>query len=100
MNEEATEDREPHSLVARRQEQWAEHAAFTDALADDGFVILDGPLREQEEQFLFIFGPENAGTHAGTVEERLADDLWTRLGIARTAAIASVENWDILGQSA
>ena len=33
----------------RQQEQWAEHAAFMDALADDGFVILGGPLGEQEE---------------------------------------------------
>lgn len=102
MNEEATEDREPHSLVARRREQWAEHAAFTGVLADDEFV-LGGPLGGQEEQFLFNFGPENAATNAGAVEERLADDLWTcvgtRLGRARTASIASVESWDILWQS-
>jgi hypothetical protein len=41
------------SRPMRQQEQWAEHApqhaAFMDALADDGFVILGGPLGEQEE---------------------------------------------------
>ena len=62
-----------------------------DALADNGFVILGGSLREQEEQFLFVIAAENA------VEARLADDPSTRLGKARTA---SVERWDILWQSA
>jgi uncharacterized protein YciI len=81
------------SRPMRQQKQWAEHAAFMDALADDGFVILGGPLGEREERLLFIFAAENAGA----VEERLADDPWTRLGIARTA---SVESWDILWQSA
>ncbi len=81
------------SRPMRQQEQWAEHAAFMDALADDGVVILGGPLGEQEEQFLFIFAAENAGA----VEARLADDPWTRLGIARTVL---VERWDILWQSA
>jgi len=32
------------SLPMRQQEQWEKHAAFMDALADDGFVILGGPL--------------------------------------------------------
>lgn len=81
------------SRPMRQQEQWAEHAAFMDALADDGFVILGGPLGEREDQFLFIFAPENAGA----VEARLADDPWTQLGIVRTV---SVEHWDITVQSA
>ena len=33
-------------LPLRQQEQWDEHAAFMDALAEDGFVILGGPLGE------------------------------------------------------
>ena len=31
-------------LSMRQQEQWEEHAAFMDALVDNGFVILGGPL--------------------------------------------------------
>jgi hypothetical protein len=30
-------------LPMRQQEHWEEHAAFMDALADDGFVILGRP---------------------------------------------------------
>jgi uncharacterized protein YciI len=81
------------SRPMRQQEQYEEHAAFMDALADDGFVILGGTLGEREERFLFIFAAENADA----VKERLAADPWTRLGIVRTV---SVERWDITVQSA
>ncbi len=81
------------SRPMRQQEQYEEHMGFLDALADDGFVILGGPLGEREERFLLIFAAENAGA----VKERLADDPWTRLRIVRTA---SVERWGILVQSA
>jgi uncharacterized protein YciI len=81
------------SRPLRQQEQYEEHMAFLDALADDGFVILGGTLGEREEQFLFIFAAENAGA----VEERLAEDPWTRLRIVRTV---SVERWNITVQSA
>ena len=46
-------------LPMRQQEQWEEHAAFMDALADDGFVILGGPLGDGEEKFLFIIVAES-----------------------------------------
>jgi len=38
----------------REQEKWAEHAAFMDALADDGFVILGGPLGDGTEVLLIV----------------------------------------------
>jgi len=28
----------------RAQERWEDHAAFMDGLADDGFIVLGGPL--------------------------------------------------------
>ena len=46
-------------LPMRQQEQWEEHAAFMDALAEDGFVILDGPLGDGEEKFLHIIAAES-----------------------------------------
>jgi len=73
----------------RQQEQWEEHAAFMDALADDGFVILGGPLGDGEEKFLLIIATDSDQT----VEVRLADDPWTPLRMLRTAA---VERWEIL----
>jgi uncharacterized protein YciI len=76
-------------LPMRQQEQWEEHAAFMDALADDGFVILGGPLGDGEEKFLHIMAAESEQA----IEVRLADDPWTPLRLLRTA---SVERWEIL----
>jgi hypothetical protein len=36
------------------QEKWAEHAAFIYALADDGFVVLGGPLGDGARILLII----------------------------------------------
>jgi uncharacterized protein YciI len=76
-------------LPMRQQEQWDKHAAFMDALADDGFVILGGPLGDGEEKFLLIMAAESEQA----IEVRLADDPWPPLRLLRTAA---VERWEIL----
>jgi uncharacterized protein YciI len=73
----------------RQQEQWEEHAAFMDALADDGFVILGGPLGDGEGKFLLIIAAESELA----IEVRLAEDPWMPLRLLRTAA---VERWEIL----
>jgi uncharacterized protein YciI len=73
----------------RQQEQWAEHAAFMDALADEGFVVLGGPLGNGEKTFLLIMAAESEQA----IESRLANDPWTPLKLLRTA---SIERWEIL----
>jgi uncharacterized protein len=73
----------------RQQEQWEEHAAFMDALADDGFVVLGGPLGDGEKIFLLIIAAESQQA----IESRIADDPWTPLRLLRTV---SVERWEIL----
>ena len=73
----------------RQQRQWDEHAAFMDALADEGFVVLGGPLGNGEKVFLLIIDAQSEQEIAA----RLADDPWTRVGLLRTA---SVERWEIL----
>jgi uncharacterized protein YciI len=75
-------------LPRRQQKQWDEHAAFMDALVDDGFVILGGPLGDGKK-VLLIF----AAKSEQEIAARLADDPWTPLRILRTA---SVERWEIL----
>ena len=35
-----------HSRARREQAGWSEHAAFMDALAEEGFVVLGGPIGE------------------------------------------------------
>jgi uncharacterized protein YciI len=75
-------------LSMREQEQWDEHARFMDALADEGFVVLGGPLDNGEKVLLII----NAESRQA-IEARLADDPWTPMGLL---PIAKVERWKIL----
>ncbi len=76
-------------LPMRQQEQWKEHAAFMDALADEEVVILGGPLGDGEEKFLLIMVAESVQA----IEIRLAQDPWTLLQLLR---IVSIEHWEIL----
>lgn len=78
------------SLPMRQQEQWEAHAAFMDTLADEGFVILGGPLwgGDRHKALLIV-----AADSVQAIEDRLAADPWTTLRILRTAAI---ERWEIL----
>jgi uncharacterized protein YciI len=75
-------------LPRRQQKQWDGHATFMDALADEGFVILGGPLGDGK-RVLLIFAAESEQEIAA----RLANDPWTPLKMLRTA---SVERWEIL----
>jgi uncharacterized protein YciI len=75
-------------LPMRQQELWDEHAAFMNALVDDGFVVLGGPLGGGEKILLIIDAESEQA-----IEARLADDPWTPLGLLR---IAKVERWEIL----
>ena len=72
----------------REQEKWNEHARFMNALAEDGFIVLGGPLDDEEKVLLII----NAESRQA-VEARLADDPWRPMGIRR---IAKIERWEIL----
>ncbi len=76
-------------LPVRQQEQWGEHAAFMDALADEGFIILGGSLGNGERRFLHVITAENEQA----IEARLADDPWMPLRLLRTVSIV---HWEIL----
>ena len=76
-------------LSMRQQERWDEHAAFMDALANEGFVVLGGPLGDGEKLFLLIIDAESEQE----ISARLADDPWVPMRLLRTA---SVERWEIL----
>ena len=77
------------ALSLRQQAKWDEHATFMDALVENGFVILGGPLGDGEKAFLLII--EAASEQE--IHARLAGDPWTPLGLLRTAKI---ECWQIL----
>ena len=58
------------------QDEWAEHAAFMNALAEEGFVVLGGPLGDEQRILLVVDADSKE-----EIKRRLADDpaLRTRL---------------------
>jgi hypothetical protein len=79
----------PEWLAGRpleEQTRWDEHAVFMDALVDDGFIVLGGPV-----------GDENRVVHAveaeseDAIRERLALDPWSETHLV----VESIEPWTI-----
>jgi uncharacterized protein YciI len=57
----------------REQARWDAHAAFMDALAEEGFVVLGGPIGEGDgENVLLVLDADSEAT----VRARLAEDPW------------------------
>jgi uncharacterized protein YciI len=77
----------------RAQPQWSEHAAFMDNLADDGWIVLGGPVGEEEEEFLFAVKARDEEE----IRARLARDPWSQ---AQMLQIRSIHRWTILLESA
>src|SRR5215468_11267639 len=76
------------ALPMRAQALWAEHAAFMNALAAEGFVVLGGPVGAGDEVVLVIDAPSEE-----TLRTRLAADPWSESGLLE---IGRVEPWTIL----
>jgi len=72
------------------QKGWTEHAAFMDALTDEHFVILGGPLRNYSKHraLLILSAPNEV-----VLRKRLAEDPWMRTGVLRTIEIY---HWEVL----
>jgi uncharacterized protein YciI len=69
----------------------SDHAAFMDALADDGFVLFAGPLAGTERGRLRALLIVDAECEA-EVHRNLADDPWT---ISQELEITSIERWNV-----
>ena len=72
----------------RDQALWAAHAAFMNALAAEGFVVMGGPLGTGEDVLLVIDAASE-----DIIRARLAADPWTE---ARLLVIKSVQPWTVL----
>ena len=72
----------------REQEGWEEHARFMDALVDEGFIVLGGPLDGEREVLHAI-----SAASEDDVRRRLAEDNWAQSGML---TIKSVQPWTIL----
>jgi uncharacterized protein YciI len=77
-----------HSRRRREQSGWDEHAAFMDALVDEGFVVLGGPVGEGDgDDTLQVVDAESEAA----VRARLADDPWGE----DMLMTKSVEPWSV-----
>jgi hypothetical protein len=65
------------------QALWTEHAAFMDALFEERFAALVGPLEGTRDALLIL-----RASSAGEVAERLARDPWTASGHLVTRQIS------------
>jgi uncharacterized protein YciI len=72
----------------REQDGWEEHARFMDALVDDGFIVLGGPVGDEREILHAVWASSEQD-----VRERLAEDNWARTGMLK---VRSVEPWTVL----
>jgi uncharacterized protein YciI len=68
------------------QTSWAAHAAFMDGLVDSGFVVLGGPLSDEDRVVLAIEADSEE-----TVRETLGADPWSGTHLL----IESIDAWTI-----
>jgi uncharacterized protein YciI len=75
----------------REQEGWSEHAKFMNGLAEEGIVVLAGPLGNGAPVYraMLIFDADTERTIRAQVEA----DPWTSLEVLTTV---SVDRWDVL----
>lgn len=72
----------------RAQDDWDAHAAFMDALAAEGFVVLGGPVGDGTLVLLVIQAEAEQ-----EIEARLSRDPWARMDSLR---IVRIEPWEVL----
>jgi uncharacterized protein YciI len=76
------------SRSRREQAGWNEHATFMDALVEEGFIALGGPIGHGDgENVLLVVDADSEGA----IRARLADDPW--LGTVLT--IESIRPWSV-----
>jgi len=78
------------SLGMRAQEQWPEHVEFINGIAEEGFLIVAGPVGDGNPYRAMLVVSADDERQAAA---RLEDDPWTIAGVLETK---SVERWDVL----
>jgi uncharacterized protein len=75
----------------QEQAGWPEHLEFMNALAEDGFIVVGGPLSDGRRALHIV----NARSET-EIRRRFDDDPWTAM---KLLSIVSVEPWQaLLGQ--
>jgi len=76
-----------NSLPMEEQEDWQSHAAFMNALQNEGFVLLGGPLEGTLDVLLII-----RANDAEEIRSRLSGDPWSHTDLLR---ITRVVHWTL-----
>jgi uncharacterized protein YciI len=74
------------ALSLEQQSGWVEHAAFMDSLVERGFVLLGGPLADEQRVVLAIEADSE-----DEVRTTLARDPWDQTHLV----IDSIDRWTI-----
>jgi uncharacterized protein YciI len=74
------------SRPLEHQTDWREHATFMNALVDDGFIVLGGPLAD-EVRVAHVIEAESEQA----VRDTLARDPWSESHLV----VASIEPWTL-----
>lgn len=69
----------------RGQDAWDEHAAFMDALVDEGFIVVGGPVGSGEQTLHLIQAADE-----NEIRARFAKDPWASAGLV---LIGTIEPW-------
>ena len=75
------------SKGTREQAFWDEHAAFIDQLVAEDFVLMGGPLVDEDGAMLIVNADDE-----NEVREKLKDDPWMKHGVLK---LESVKRWKI-----
>jgi uncharacterized protein YciI len=75
-----------HSKPLEEQSGWQEHAAFMDALVDEGFIVLGGPLGD-EVRTAHVVEAESEQA----IRETMARDPWSGTHLV----VDSIDPWTI-----
>jgi uncharacterized protein YciI len=74
------------SLPLEQQSGWAEHASFMDGLVDQGFIVLGGPLADEQR---VVHAVEAESEDA--IRAKLARDPWSQTHLV----IDTIDLWTI-----
>jgi len=65
------------------QADWASHASFMNSLADEGVVVLGGPLEKSSDVLLVM-----RANSSDEIRSRLAEDPWAASDLLRISRVA------------
>jgi uncharacterized protein len=75
------------SKGTREQPLWDEHAAFIDQLVAEGFILMGGPLVDEDGAILIVKAEDEK-----QVRDKLENDPWMKHGVLK---LESVKRWEI-----